>query len=584
MKQKITKTNWAILLFTFLIEFILLIINLISELDISIYNNIFKLIKVVTICLSLDIIFILYILDFASNKKKPKNILKTYKADVNLRIPIAFFIAEIIKIILIFLSIGQSIMYYSRYKSIIGVYVGTIIMYYIVFSIMPKKENLFKKLQILKSDIKKGETELNFILIDGNTISSSFDIEKTHDYKISKNNIYINLKKDFNKINNKKVKKLILDNTIAIIHEVDEIDNDIIIKIYEKQEINNSHMYHIMAVKNYKEINLNKNIEYINAIKICDMNSAIEFTENLFEVNANQYIGKLQYNRALKKIQNLQMQATKSKDNCNNILDDDKLGEKYIKNLNIIYQYNFNNRLKYRQEVIPKEKSLFEIYRNAYINDSAYQSILIMFNYITVMGKLVEYYLYAKNNPKFNENKINKSIIGDNPPIWNNHILLNIYKNEEDILYNNLRKEKFKLTNEEEILLNVYLSKILNAEIKGKEITFDGLMYLFIQFRNKVEAHGIISDANVYAVWKLTVFFSNMLNKMFKISELECEYGQDEKSIKVGYNGEEKINTGKYVITKDKIIYLIKDTESHKDLYMNYFTGDTIPVITEKEK
>ena len=84
MKQKITKINWSILLFTFIIEFVLLNITLISKLDISIYNNSYNLIKVLTVCVALDIIFILYILDFSINKKKPKKIAKIYNADVNL--------------------------------------------------------------------------------------------------------------------------------------------------------------------------------------------------------------------------------------------------------------------------------------------------------------------------------------------------------------------------------------------------------------------------------------------------------------------------------------------------------------------
>ena len=191
------------------------------------------------------------------------------------------------------------------------------------------------------------------------------------------------------------------------------------------------------------------------------------------------------------------------------------------------------------------------------------------------MGKMVEYYLYAKNNPKFDKNKIKKAIIGDNPPIWNNHILLNIYKNEENVLYRNLREEKYKLSKEDNLLINVYLSNLLNIEIIGDEVTYDGLMNLFIQFRNKVEAHGIISDANVYAVWNLTCFFANMLNKIFKISELECEYNIYEKSVKIGYGNEEKIDVGKYIVIIDEVMCFIKD----KDLYINYFTGEIIPEI-----
>src|SRR5699024_9699874 len=79
--------------------------------------------------------------------------------------------------------------------------------------------------------------------------------------------------------------------------------------------------------------------------------------------------------------------------------------EKYMQSLETIYKYNFNNRLKNNIEIIPEEKYIFELYRNALLNSSPYQSILTFFNYITVIGKLVEYYLYAKNNPKYSKNE-----------------------------------------------------------------------------------------------------------------------------------------------------------------------------------
>lgn len=559
MKQKITKINWSILLFTFIVEFVLLNIILISKLDISLYNNFYNLIKVLTVCVALDLIFILYILDFSINKKKPKKIAKIYNADVNLKIPKIFIVVEIIKVILILMSVGRTVMYYEeRYMSIIKVYIFTVILYYLLYFIMPKKDNLESKLNKFQYDIKKSKTRFNFILIDGNITPSSFDLEKIPEYEISKNNIYMNIEKDFLKITNKKARNLILDNTVAIIHELENTDSNLILETYKKQEINNNHMYHIMAIKNYEETDLEKSIKYVNAIKICDINSAIEFTENLFSINADEKIGQFKYKNALRKIKKI--------DNLD-----------FLENLNIIYQYNFNNRLKQRTDNIPKEKILFEMYRNALINESAYQSILILFNYITAMGKIVEYYLYAKNNPKFDKNKIKKAIIGDNPPIWNNHILLNIYKNEENILYRNLRQEKYKLSVEDKLLINVYLSNLLNIEIIGDEITYDGLMNLFIQFRNKVEAHGIISDANVYAVWNLTCFFANMLNKMFKISELECEYDLCNGSVKIGYGHEEKIDVGKYIVIKDEVMCFIKD----KDLYINYFTGEIINNVVQ---
>lgn len=562
MKQKITKINWVILGFVFIVEFVLLNVILKSNLDISLYNNPNKFLKVLTVCISIDIIFILYVLDFSINTKKVKNIMKIYNEDVNFLIPKVFWLIEIIKGFLIMYSIGHTVLYYElRYMSIVYLYIGIICLYYILYSVMPQKDNIKRKLKKLQKDIKKLKTNFNFILIDGDVTPSSFELERISGYKISKNNIYINLKNEFPKIEDNNLKKMILDNTVCIIHELEKIDLEMISEIYQNQQINNTHMYHVFAVDRKEKNELTGKFSYIHALKICDLNSVIEFVESIFLVNDAEQIAESEYKKINKNISKI-----------------DKSNSQYIENLNKIYQYKFNNRLKQRVDNIPKEGILFELYRNAMINDSPYQSVLIFFNYITVMGKLVEYYLYAKNNPKFDKNKIKKAIIGDNPPIWNNHILLNIYKNKENILYKNLREKVYKLNEEEKILINVYLSDLLNVEILGDEITYDGIMNLFIQFRNKVEAHGIISDANVYAVWNLTCFFANTLNKIFKITELKCEYDCNELDVKIGYLNEESVFVGKYILYIDDVLCFVKD----KDIYINYFTGEIIPVIENK--
>ena len=90
MKQKITKINWVILLFSFLIEIVALNIVLVAKLDISIYNEMYYWVKVNILCVGIDFVFIFFMLDFADNKKKNKNILKVYKSDVNLKIVKSF--------------------------------------------------------------------------------------------------------------------------------------------------------------------------------------------------------------------------------------------------------------------------------------------------------------------------------------------------------------------------------------------------------------------------------------------------------------------------------------------------------------
>ena len=293
MKQKIEKINWCIIIFTFAIEVILLNFALKGS-NISIYSNPFSWIRTMIINVGLDIIYILYILDFINREKKIKNIIKTYKLDANLKFIRDFIILEIIKVILVIISIGEVVLYYQRYIDILLVYVASNIVFYGLYAIMSKKDNRRNKLKRLKKGIKKGKTELKIVLIDGEETASSFDLINVPEYKIAKDNLYINMSKELPKIikNNSKAEKLIVDNAVAIIHELKNDDINVILNKYEEQKINNVKMYHIMAVKNLrKSVNLEK-IEYINSIKICDLKTDIEFVENLFTINYKDVIKK----------------------------------------------------------------------------------------------------------------------------------------------------------------------------------------------------------------------------------------------------------------------------------------------------
>ena len=94
MKQKITKMNYFILFFTFIVEIILINILIKSSFSISIYNNIYKWININTIFIALDIIFVLFMLDFALNRKSSEKILNMYKTNVNLKLPQLFIFLE----------------------------------------------------------------------------------------------------------------------------------------------------------------------------------------------------------------------------------------------------------------------------------------------------------------------------------------------------------------------------------------------------------------------------------------------------------------------------------------------------------
>src|SRR5699024_2157822 len=141
--------------------------------------------------------------------------------------------------------------------------------------------------------------DLSFILIDGKYTPSSFDLINIPEYKTAKNNIYINLNKELPEIekNMPKAKQLIIDNTIAVIHELENAKIQNILEVYEKQTINNIHMYHVMAIKNLKDKPDLTNLEYINSIKICNLEDAVEYTENLFAIDYEDFIKKSRYKK-----------------------------------------------------------------------------------------------------------------------------------------------------------------------------------------------------------------------------------------------------------------------------------------------
>ena len=232
----------------------------------------------------------------------------------------------------------------------------------------------------MSKEILKLRKDVKIILIDGNTLPTSFETDQKETYKIAKNHLYINIEKELPKLS-KQDKEYIKNNTIAIIHELEDNDKTIITEKYNNRYINKINLYDIMAIKNYKSEDISKDITNNGAIKICDLDSAIEFTENLFITSEQENIKKFRVYKAQKKVLQINEKYLKN----------DLIKGKYLSELNIIYQYNFINRLNAKIEIIPKDNTLFNLYKSAYMYSSAYQSVLAMFDYITAMGKMVEY-------------------------------------------------------------------------------------------------------------------------------------------------------------------------------------------------
>ena len=90
---------------------------------------------------------------------------------------------------------------------------------------------------------------LKIILIDGNVLPSSFEIKKEEKYKIANNHVYINIKNELPKFSSKE-KQFINENTIAIIHEVEENNNVAFAEKYKSIDINKINLLWLLKIIN----------------------------------------------------------------------------------------------------------------------------------------------------------------------------------------------------------------------------------------------------------------------------------------------------------------------------------------------
>ena len=557
MEQRNLKNNLILIILSFIFELIFINIIFPINIGIAIYLDIYKYLEIIVVILGIDIIYAIFCLDRFANPKNIRNVLNQYKNSIIYKTKKYFVIIEILKILVVLYITKEN----TAIVDIALTFIITAIIYLVLANIFIKEEKISQKILKLKFNaLINKKTKLNFILIKGKRTPDSLNLQNRLEQEINKNHIYINMQ-DFEKIKNKRIRNLIEDNTIAIIHELKVITEEDILNTIASIDFNNVKIYHIITGKSFKKTKLSDTLNLRSDIKICNIDSVVEFIENFFEVPKPKKINtKHIYNFILKNKKDIT----------------EKKEDKILENLENVYINNFNARQKkLKMDYLPKNKFLLQMYKNAFLNQSPYQSVLLYFNYLTVMAKCVQYYSYAINpNSNFATNRINNSIVKDNPSCYLTQILVNVFENKNHPLCKQIREEKIILSKEEQILVTYYLSKLLNINISGKEITFEGLTELFLAFRNKIEAHGIINDTNVYAVWNLTYFFVNCLNKFFKVDSLEINY-LDSGAVKVGYNKKLAL-LGEYIICREDNIFIIKERKASKNTYINYLTGESL--------
>jgi hypothetical protein len=123
-----------------------------------------------------------------------------------------------------------------------------------------------------------------------------------------------------------------------------------------------------------------------------------------------------------------------------------------------------------------------------------------------------------------------------------------------------------------------------DTKIQGDKITYDGLKIIYQLFRNKIQAHGTITDNNTYVVWYIMRLFARLYSEIFMINKLEINYLKDNQ-IEANYSYEDKsYNLGIYVIHKDNnlLIYYPHNKEKGSLVYKNAYVDYINTTINEK--
>lgn len=565
----------------YIIQLICVIITL-RLFYINISENIYRYINILWIYIGIDLISYIILVYKEKTKKDNGKILfyKRYKKDVDYYIKKYSFIFEILKVILFIINIRgifqfQNLMDNSKFEihgigdKVILFAISQVAFYVFLINILyklnPDNDNVIYKSKLIKKLLKnKLKKEINIIIVDNENIYSTFQNKIYSNIKLNKKNIYIN-KKDIQQLDSIQ-RNLILKNVVSYISLEDNLDKivqDVEIDekyFYESCGFKNYHNYYIFGIKDdTKEKVLPKELVFNNSVKICKSKFLLQYVEELI---------------------------------CKNyIYIPTEIDDKLI--------INFYERAHNDIPNIPKDKFMINLLRNGIVNESPYQSTLILFNYLLYLQKVCEYYVISKY-PNIKAKESEKS---DGEMDICANMLVHLYKNGKDILYKSLRKDTYRLSENDFDLLHEYFYNILGIDISNgtmnpnnpnifkrkikhnksdrykkkispnKNVSYESLVYMYLQFRNKVQAHGSITEDNVYAIWNLEIIFVKMFNYFLKPNLIDIEYLEN-KEIKMKYIGDNiEVILGKNMIYEDKNP-IIRVNSS----YVNFFTGeDVIP-------
>ena len=536
--QQIRNINKFIIIICNLIELILINYFINFNFQYNLSNNKYGFIRVNLVVLIIDVIYFLYLCYF-SIFNKDYNPLKSYKKDSNYNNIISFLPFHAIKTVVLFFLIPKVVFYYSYYyKKLIIYELIPVLLFYFLYLLFPKGDNVYKKCKLLKRALKNEYLfGINFIYNHGDY--STFNLLSKSQYKIDNNNIYIN---DYD-INYLKKKGYNVDQFINryINCEISYLKNDRIddyLDLLNRTSIDDFKKNYIFVVKNKNNIK-NKKINIYNAVQVVNDGEEIEYVENLL-----------------------------LRDTFETIPYD--IAKRYSFDLLSLYK---NTKVT----CVPSDKGLFNMYKNAYYKDSAYQSILGLFNYSSSLLRLVATYYYCKNNNINFESDVDLNLVTDQYNVLYNFIKDNIKEN--DYLFDSFYNGRYYLDEKNKgHLFKDGLKYLLDCEVIGDYLDLFKLIDILKLLRNKVEAHGSMTDYNIYLVWYLIAILTDALNYLLMVDKLVLNTSK--KEIFAHYDSDNINSLGKYIIVDDDMIcYLVtvhklKRDNFVADTYINYLTGN----------
>lgn len=578
-KNKITINNKLCYLIFFMLEIVLVTYIIRSELGIYFLGRPLIYCKLGLIIIGFDIVFILTILDMSRKENNAKNIFKQYRYEINRNSKRIFCVFLLIKGIIMSLIEEEIAIPIIEIEVILG------FAFMIVQLMKKEKEDRPKKIKEFYRQLKSKKKSINYNIIlfedNLNVISSTFEVSYMPSVKVSRKNIYIRYKKEWSFILKKfPEKKEELINHIVVFLKTNKNQNSKeMIKFreyYKREGLNLINNYNILTFDNIDDIKKPEEVESIDSLKMCETKECIEFVENLLKTNRRFLY---QVKRRIEYIMEYLFKKAFVKKEYIFLNDQDKV-DKITEDLMWTSKEIYDNRLVNMPKIVPKEETLFELYKNSLVQKSIYQSAFILLNYINCMHQEVTYYIYAKNKEDFNKQEINSKIVMDNYDTF--AFTLIDYLKPEDLIYKNITQKEYEIDKDFMKLLKYYLSDLIDNKVKGDKVTYFGAIEIMGMIRNKIQAHGSIEQKNILLFWRLIYNLTNLFDEILEIDKFESK--KENGKIYFRYNNEEEfLDLGDYIKLDDKGNTFIvqsadsasnkKSNKENKFRYISYLIG-----------